>query len=71
MKRKGEKSGNAEFGLNSPILGQIDERFVPVEQRGPDHRRAFSWLEKKFGRAEFSLEDAVRASSSAISCASI
>jgi len=35
-----------------------DDHYVFIQQRGPEHRRALTRLEKKFGRGDFSRADA-------------
>ncbi len=58
---KTNRKANARSGRTVRMLTQKDDNFVLVEQRGPQHGRALSRLEKKFGPACFSQEDARRA----------
>jgi len=59
MKRKKQKSSSSRT-RPARTIAQKDDGFVFVQSRGPQHRRALSKLEKKFGRKDFNPSDAGR-----------
>ena len=61
MKRKKtNRSENTKPGKATRILTQKEDSYVFVHPRAPEHRRALSRLERKFGRVVFGLSEADR-----------
>lgn len=61
MQRKASKQKtDRKIGHSSRVLIQDGDSFVAVRKRGPEHSRALSTLEKKFGRGNFTASDVAR-----------